>query len=95
MLIARVGDVAVGMCTCSSPPYPDVGVITVGDPMHIDMGSPVARLGDIVTFSCGAGTIVTGTPMHTSAGPLVSRTGDAVTGCGNGTIISSSINLSM
>ena len=95
MLMARVSDTVVGMCTCSTPPYPDVGIISVGDPMHIDMGSPVARIGNTVTFSCGVASIVSGTPTDISGGTLVARTGDSATGCGNGTIVSSSIDISM
>ena len=93
MLISRVGDTVVGMCTCSTPPYPDVGVISMGDSMHIDIGSLVGRVGDTVTFSCGVATIVSGTPMDISGGTMVARTGDSVTGCGNGTIVSQSINI--
>ena len=95
MLIAGVGDVVVGICTCASPPYPDVGVISVGDFTHIDMGKPVARIGDTVTFSCGVSTISTGTFTDISTGSPVARTGDVATGCGNGTIIASSINVSV
>lgn len=96
MLIVGVGDVVVGMCTCSSPPYPDIGVIAMGDPMHIDIGKPVARIGDTVTFSCGVSTIVTGTPTDISTGSMVARMGDMVAGgCGNGTIIASSINITI
>lgn len=94
MLMSKVGDTVVGMCTCASPPYPDVGTISMGDPMHIDMGSPVGRIGDSVIFSCGVASIVTGTPMDISSGSLTARTGDSVTGCGNGTIVSSSIDIS-
>lgn len=95
MLISKIGDSVVGICGCSSPPYPDVGIITVGDPTHIDMGSLVGRVGDSVTFSCGVSTIVSGTPMHISGGTIVARTGDNAVGCGTGTIISSSMNVTM
>lgn len=95
MLMAGVGDCVVGVCTCSSPPYPDVGIISTGDFSHIDMGRMVARIGDTVTFSCGTSAIVSGTATDISTGSIVARAGDAVTGCGNGTIVSSSTNISL
>lgn len=93
MLVARIGDCVVGTCVCSSPPYPDIGVISTGDPMHIDYGSPVARIGDSVTFSCGSSVIVMGTPMDISGGTPVARIGDSVVGCGMGVIQMGSITI--
>ena len=93
--MAGVGDTVVGVCVCADPPYPDVGVISSGDPIHIDMGRIVARVGDTVTFSCGTSTIVSGTITDISTGSIVAKSGDAVTGCGNGTIISNSLNISI
>ena len=95
MLIARMSDTVVGICTCANPPYPDVGVIIQGDFLHLDMGLPVARMGDTVTFSCGTSVIMTGTFLDLSAGQPVARMGDTVTGCGNGTIIAKSMNISV
>lgn len=93
MLFARISDIAIGMCTCSSPPYPDIGIISTGDPIHIDIGLPVARVSDIVTFTCGTGIIVTGSFTDISTGLPVARTGDQVMGCGQGTIVSKSVHV--
>ena len=93
MLFAKVGDTVVGTCICSYPPYPDIGIIAYGDPMHIECGMPVARVGDTAIFSCGSGVIVSGSFFDISAGQPVARTGDTTQGCGVGTIVSSSINI--
>lgn len=95
MLVARIGDCVIGTCVCAYPPYPDIGVISTGDMMHIDYGSPVARIGDTVTFSCGTSVIVSGTPTDISWGPTMARIGDSVTGCGMGTIGAGSATITM
>lgn len=95
MLVARIGDCVIGTCVCANPPYPDIGVISTGDMMHIDYGSPVARIGDTVTFSCGTSVIVSGTPTDISWGPTMARIGDSVTGCGMGTIGAGSATITM
>ena len=66
-----------------------------GDTVHIDSGMPVARVSDIVTFSCGTGVIISGTPTDISTGLMVARTGDQVTGCGQGVISSTSLHITM
>lgn len=93
MLFARINDIVVGTCVCATPPYPDIGIITSGDPIHLDIALPVARVTDIVTFSCGTGIITTGSFTDISSGLPVARTGDTVVGCGNGTIVSTSIHI--
>lgn len=95
MLFARIGDSVIGTCLCATPPYPAVGVISTGDPMHIDMGMPVARIGDMAIFPCGSAVITTGTPMDISTAMPVARMGDVVAGCATGTIISTSIHITI
>lgn len=95
MLFARINDIVMGVCVCAYPPYPDIGVITSGDTVHIDSGMPVARVSDIVTFSCGTGVIISGTPTDISTSLMVARTGDQVTGCGQGVITSTSLHITM
>ena len=95
MLVARIGDCVIGTCVCAYPPYPDIGVITAGDIMHIDYGSSVARIGDTVTFSCGTSVIVSGTPLDISWGPPIATIGDSVTGCGMGTISAGSATITI
>ena len=72
MLFARINDIVMGVCVCADPPYPDIGVITSGDTVHIDSSMPVARVSDIVTFSCGTGVIISGTPTDISTSLMVS-----------------------
>lgn len=95
MLFARVNDIVMGICVCADPPYPDIGVITSGDATHLDIGLPVARVTDIVTFSCGTGVIVSGTPTDISTSLITARMGDHVTGCGQGVISSTSTHITM
>lgn len=95
MLFARIGDSVIGTCLCSTPPYPDVGIISTGDPLHLDTGQPVARIGDTAIFSCGTAIITTGTALDISSGQPVARTGDMVSGCATGSIVSASIHLTM
>ena len=90
MNVAKVGDSVVGICGCSSPPYPDVGTIVSGFPGLLEAGQPVATTGSMVIFSCGASTVVSGTAGEVTSSGLVSRSGDTATGCGNGTIVASS-----
>lgn len=95
MQVAHIGDSVVGICSCSFPPYPDVGTIVAGSPMCFDFGMSMARLGDSVVFSCGTSVITSSATMHISIGQPVARSGDSVTGCGNGTIISTSYAITM
>lgn len=90
MMVAKIGDSVVGVCTCADPPYPDVGTIIGGSPFMYNTGPNVARLGDPVTFSCGVSTVVSGSMTTFNAGPGIARAGDAVSGCGNGTIVATS-----
>ena len=95
MQVAHIGDTVVGICSCSTPPYPDVGTIVTGSTMCYDFGMGMARLGDSVVFSCGTSVITSSASMHISMGQPVARLGDSVTGCGNGTIVSVSNAITM
>lgn len=95
MLCARINDIVMGICVCAIPPYPDIGVISSGDATYMDSNMPVARVNDIVTFSCGSGVIISGTSNEISASSMIARNGDQVTGCGQGVISSTSTNITM
>lgn len=95
MQLAHIGDSVVGVCSCSSPPYPDVGTIVTGSTMCMDTGRGFARIGDSVVFSCGTSVISSSATRHLSMGQPVARMGDAVVGCGNGTIISISNDITI
>lgn len=91
MNLGIVGSIAPGTCVCAPIPYPDVGVVMSGSPMNIEEGSPVARMGDIVMYSCGISVIMSGSFYEIEGGMAVSTTGSVVTGCGNGILTSISI----
>lgn len=95
MQVAHLGDTVVGICNCSSPPYPDVGTIVSSSTMDFDFGMGMARLGDSVVFSCGTSVIVSSATRHIAMGQPVARLGDSVTGCGNGSIVSVSNAITM
>lgn len=95
MIMAKVGDTVVGTCICSTPPYPDIGIIAVGDPTQIDTGRPIARVGDSVIFSCGTSVIVSGSFTDFAAGQPAAKVGDSVQGCGQGIITATGLNLTM
>jgi len=69
--VARIGDFVYFPC-CGVHP------IVTGDPLMIDMGRPVARIGDRV--SCG-GPIITGTWLWIDRFRPVSRIGDLAICC--------------
>ena len=95
MQVAHLGDTVVGICSCSTPPYPDVGTIVSSSTMDFDFGMGMARLGDSVVFSCGTSVITSSATKHIAMGQPVARLGDSVTGCGNGTIVSVSNAITM
>ena len=90
MILARVGDIVVGICPSPNGPVPATGIITSGSPRALESGMPFARIGDIVTFPCGVSVIATGAPRYLEAGLPVARIGDTVTGIASGTITSGS-----
>lgn len=91
MNLGIVGSIAPGTCVCTPYPYPDVGVVMSGAPMNMEESSPVARVGDIVMYSCGTSVIMSGSVYEIEGDMVVSTTGSIVTGCGNGTLTGTSI----
>jgi len=94
MLIAKVGDVAPGICVCVAypmSPYPATGVVMSGNTDITTGGSPVAMAGtSLVSFPCGTSVIVPGGVSFTSGGVPLSKLGDTVSGCGNGVLTGTS-----
>jgi uncharacterized Zn-binding protein involved in type VI secretion len=91
MNLGIVGSIAPGTCVCTPYPYPDVGVVMSGAPTNMEEGSPVARVGDIVMYSCGTSVIMGGSFYEIEGGMAVSTTGSIVTGCGNGILTGTAI----
>lgn len=90
MVLARVGDTVVGICYTPDGPKPAVGIITSGSPRSVESGMPFSRLGDVVTWPCGASIISTGSSRMVETGVPVARLGDHVVGIGVGIITSGS-----
>ena len=87
MFKSRVGDIVVGICPCPpSPACPATGIITTGNIMDFSGGSLTARVGDIVTFPCGASVITSGSIMGLSGGMPTAMLGSTVNGIGNGIV---------
>ena len=86
-----VGSIAPGTCVCSPIPYPDIGVVMSGSPMRVEEGMPVATVGSLVMYSCGVSVIMSGSFMEFENGMPVAMTSSLVSGCGNGTLIGTSI----
>jgi hypothetical protein len=89
MIVAKVGDVAPGMCMCvpyPPGPYPATGVVMTGSALVSTTGIPIADASSIVMYPCGTSVIIaTGVNLLMAA-----RTGDVVTGCGVGTLTGTS-----
>lgn len=87
--IARVGDIVTGTCPCHTVPQSVVGTITSGASTVTAEGLGVARIGDIVVFSCGhVGSIISSSGTVSVEGLTVARVGDSVAGCPVGVIVS-------
>jgi uncharacterized Zn-binding protein involved in type VI secretion len=99
MNIATVGSIAPGICVCvPTPPgpYPDIGVVMSGSVTYFENGQPVATIGSLVMYSCGASVIMSGAGLEFETGLPVAKTGSSVVGCGNGVLIGNGIlNISM
>ena len=91
MLVAKVGDVAPGICVCVPypvPPYPATGVVMTGSSTITSSGIPLAVAGlSIVVYPCGTSIIAPLGPNLSNAGMPLAKTGCVVSGCGNGTLI--------
>lgn len=88
--VCRIGDMGVGRCCCHSKP-PCIGMsgtVATGAPNVLAVGSPIARIGDIVIGGCGhVGIIVSGSPTVLIAGSPAARTADSFVGCFTGVLI--------
>jgi len=81
LMLSRIGDICVGICTCCKGDPDTTGVIVTGSETITCEESNVSRIGDIVVAPCGhTGVIITGASTATSESELA-RIGDFVTGC--------------
>lgn len=84
--IARVGDTASGICRSHTQQQSVTGTITTGWGNGSCDGLAIARVGDIVTFSCGhTGIITTGT-QNSNCDGIAIATIDSDVGPGTGNI---------
>ncbi len=94
MNIATTGALAPGTCVCvPTPPgpYPDTGIVMSGSPLYYESGAPVAYIGSLVMYSCGASIIMSGSGLELENSMPVALTGSSVVGCGNGIVIGNGI----
>lgn len=90
-LVARLGDLGVGICYRHVSPIPMSGMVAGGSGNVVCNGLGVARIGDIVIANCGhVGTIYSGSPDVLANGLPVARLGDGFAGDFVGTIASGS-----
>lgn len=81
-LLARIGDLTVGVCICHDPTIPMVGFIVSGSPDVNVENRPQSRIGDIVVGACGhVGILVTGAARTRVNNRPPCRVGDQTTGC--------------
>ena len=86
--IARIGDLVSGTCSCHQTPQSVSGVIVAGSGVTTAHGQAVARIGDLVSFSCGHTAIIAaGSGIVFCDGIGVAHIGDSVVGCVNGVIV--------
>ena len=91
MQLARVGDIATGICRAHDKPISVTGVISSGSNVVFIDDKPGVRVCDIVTFSCGhTGVVASGSSVSTIEGRGVGRVGDSVIGPMIATIVSGS-----
>jgi uncharacterized Zn-binding protein involved in type VI secretion len=92
--VARMNDIAVGVCTCHKTPISTIGYIMPKCSNVLINGLPAARQMDIVQAVCGhIGYIVSASPTITAQGIPMARVGDLVTGCFIGNIVQGSSNV--
>ena len=95
--VARVGDSVSGTCTAHDDDTPFTGAIVTGSGVTSVEGSPVARVDDTGTTSCGHNFIITsGSAIFFCDGKAVARVGDTISVIegGSGTITSGAANVS-
>jgi len=86
--IARIGDMASGVCCCHKGCPGMVGFIITGASTISIEGSNSARIGDIVLGGCGhTGIIVSGANTESDEGSPTAKIGDIVVGCLQMTIV--------
>jgi uncharacterized Zn-binding protein involved in type VI secretion len=91
---ARVTDSVTGTCNADTNHGSVTGTIVTGSNDVYDQYLPLARIGDLVNFSCGhTGYIVTGSSLVFNNNKAVARIGDQVDGDVTGTIVSGSPKL--
>ena len=90
MIAVRIGDTAVGLCPCPPSMCPSVGIVTTGSFSHIEGGTPLARMGDIVMFPCGGFVITSGAFDNIEGGLPATQIGAPCVGAGSGIITSGS-----
>lgn len=99
MIVAKVGDVAPGMCVCvpvPPGPFPATGVVTTGSPLFLTSGMPIAVAGlSIVMYPCGTSMVVPSSVSLLIAGVSAAEMGNTVIGCGMGTLIGTSTIMSL
>lgn len=88
--VCRIGDLGVGTCCCHSDPtcIGMTGTVITGAATVTVLGSPIARIGDIVLGGCGhVGVIVGGSGSVFAMGSPVSRVADSFVGCFTGVLV--------
>lgn len=91
--IAKLGDIAIGVCYAHEHPIRVTGIICSGSPNVNCNNMNAARIGDVVIFNCGhSGTIVTGSGTVSANNLPLARIGDIVKGPMVATIVSGSGN---
>lgn len=90
--IARINDIAQGICYCHRRrPIATSGIIISGSGVCIVDGMGAARIGDIVLANCGhTGTIITGSGVAFADYIGLARISDSVSGCFVATIVTGS-----
>ena len=92
--VARLGDIAIGVCYAHETPIMVTGIIASGSPTVETNRRRTARIGDIVLFNCGhVGIIVSGSPIVLTNNQRVARIGDIVIGTMNAFIVAGSENV--
>jgi len=90
MLAVRIGDAAIGICPCPPSMCMSSGIVASGSFSYIEGQAPLARMGDIVMFPCGAFIITTGTFNTIEGGLPATQIGASCVGTGTGIITSGS-----
>ena len=92
---ARLVDLGVAVCCCHSGCVGTIGTIIPSQSHSKCDERSIARMGDIVIFSCGhIGVIVSGSSLDVTVESGAARIGDAIVGCPIG-IISTGSSLTM